>query len=79
MSALIHAIADDFPEFADKLAAMTEADAEFAGQLNGYDFRLRSRGDGNEYFSFVEVVRAGNEGEEEEGKAGKEGKEGKTV
>ena len=48
------------------------ADAEFAGQLNGYDFRLRSRGDGNEYFSFVEVVRAGNEGEEEEGKEGKQ-------
>ena len=30
-------------------------DAQFAGQLSGYDFRLRSRGDGNEYFSFVEV------------------------
>ncbi|HRX04145.1 MAG TPA: hypothetical protein P5148_13445, partial [Anaerolineae bacterium] len=50
-------------------------DAQFASQLDGYDFRLRSRGDGNEYFSFVEVLKEGNEGEE--GKGRKEGKEGK--
>ena len=37
MSALMHEIADDFPEFADKLAAMTEADAEFAGKVAEYD------------------------------------------
>ncbi|MCB0243655.1 MAG: hypothetical protein KDI12_09615, partial [Anaerolineae bacterium] len=48
-------------------------DAQFASQLDGYDFRLRSRGDGNEYFSFVEVLRTGNE--EEEGKGRKAGKE----
>lgn len=37
MSDMIHEIADDFPEFADKLAAMRDADAGFAEKLAAYD------------------------------------------
>ncbi len=37
MSEMMHEIADDFPEFADKLAAMREADAGFAEKLAEYD------------------------------------------
>ena len=32
-------------------------DARFAGQLAGYDFRIRARDSGNEFVSFVEVVK----------------------
>ncbi len=34
-------------------------DAQFSNQHAGFDFRLRSRGDGDEYVSFVEVVKGG--------------------
>ena len=34
-------------------------DARFAGQLAGYDFRIRARDSGNEFVSFVEVVKGG--------------------
>ncbi len=50
-------------------AVFTLPDARFSNQLNGYDFRIRSRGDGDEFVSFVEVVAAregggrGREGE----------------
>ncbi len=37
MSDMIHEIADDFPEFADKLAAMRDVDAGFAEKLAAYD------------------------------------------
>jgi len=37
MSELIHGIADDFPEYAEKLAVMTEADADFAEKVAEYD------------------------------------------
>ena len=37
MSELIHEIADDFPEFADKLAAMKDADAGFAEKVAEYE------------------------------------------
>ena len=39
-------------------------DAQFAGELSGYDFRLRSRGDGNEYCQLRGGVAAGNEGKD---------------
>ena len=38
-------------------AVFTLPDAQFSNQLNGYDFRIRSRGDGDEFISFVEVVK----------------------
>ena len=38
-------------------AVFTLPDARFANRLNGYDFRIRSRGDGDEHVSFVEVVK----------------------
>ncbi|HSN77294.1 MAG TPA: hypothetical protein VL334_19660, partial [Anaerolineae bacterium] len=38
-------------------AVFTLSDARFSNRLNGYDFRIRSRGDGDEYVSFVEVVK----------------------
>lgn len=47
------------------------ADAQFANGQAGYDFRLDSRGDGNEYVSLVEVVKSGDRG-----KAGKLGETG---
>ncbi len=37
MSELIHQIADDFPEFAEKLDAMKEADAGFAEKVAQYE------------------------------------------
>lgn len=37
-------------------------DAQFSNQHAGFDFRLRSRGDGDEYVSFVEVVKGGELG-----------------
>ena len=37
MSAMMHEIAEDFPELADKLAAMTQADAGFAEKVAEYD------------------------------------------
>lgn len=37
MSDLIHEIADDFPEFADRLVAMKDADAGFAGKVAEYE------------------------------------------
>jgi Leucine-rich repeat (LRR) protein len=38
-------------------AVFTLSDARFGNRLDGYDFRIRSRGDGNEFVSFVEVVK----------------------
>jgi len=38
-------------------AVFTLPDAQFSNQHDGYDFRIRSRGDGNEFVSFVEVVK----------------------
>ncbi|MCS6843363.1 MAG: hypothetical protein NZ528_03430 [Caldilineales bacterium] len=40
-----------------KQAVFRLTDAQFANGQAGYDFRLDSRGDGNEYVSLVEVVR----------------------
>ncbi len=37
-------------------AVFTLPDARFSNQHAGYDFRIRSRGDGDEHVSFVEVV-----------------------
>ncbi|MCB1358017.1 MAG: YdcH family protein [Maritimibacter sp.] len=37
MSALMHEIADDFPELAEKLAAMRETDAGFAEKIAEYE------------------------------------------
>lgn len=37
MSQMIHEIADDFPELADKFHAMKEADAGFADKVATYD------------------------------------------
>lgn len=39
-------------------AVFTLSDAQFSNQHDGYDFRIRSRGDGDEFVSFVEVVAA---------------------
>jgi Leucine-rich repeat (LRR) protein len=39
-------------------------DAQLANQQGGYDFRIHSRGDGDEYVSFVEVVKGGGGGKE---------------
>ncbi|MFZ2489808.1 MAG: hypothetical protein WAZ19_17005 [Anaerolineae bacterium] len=38
-------------------AVFTLTDAQFSNQLGGYDFRIRSRADGDETMSFVEVVK----------------------
>ncbi|GEM_PF-1824078 len=38
-------------------------DAQFSNQHAGYDFRIRSRGDGDEHISFVEVVKGEAPGE----------------
>jgi Leucine-rich repeat (LRR) protein len=43
-------------------ALFTLPDARFSNQHSGYDFRIRSRGDGDEHVSFVEVVRGGELG-----------------
>jgi|GEM_PF-5423841 len=37
MAEMMHEIADDFPEFADKLTTMREADTGFAEKLAEYD------------------------------------------
>ena len=37
MSELIHDLADDFPEYADKIAEMKETDAAFADKAAEYD------------------------------------------
>ena len=43
-------------------AVFTLPDARFSNQHAGYDFRIRSRGDGDEHVSFVEVVKGGELG-----------------
>ncbi|MEA3335440.1 MAG: hypothetical protein U9R25_05980 [Chloroflexota bacterium] len=40
-----------------KEASFLLPDAKFSGGLDGYDFRIRSRGDGDEWISFVEVSK----------------------
>lgn len=37
MSQMLHDIAEDFPEFADKLAAMKQENPEFAEKVAAYD------------------------------------------
>ena len=51
-------------------ATFALADARFAGQLAGYDFRIRARDSGNEFVRFVEVVKGGGEREVESGSGG---------
>lgn len=41
MSEMMHEIAEDFPEFADKLAAMQAADTAFAEKVAEYDLLNR--------------------------------------
>lgn len=57
-----------------KQAVFVLPDAQFANGQAGYDFRLDSRGDGNEYVSLVEVVKGGETGKE--GRGGKLGELG---
>lgn len=45
-----------------KQAVFVLPDAQFANQQGGYDFRIHSRGDGDEYVSLVEVVKGGGGG-----------------
>jgi Leucine-rich repeat (LRR) protein len=54
-------------------AVFTLPDARFSNRLNGHDFRIRSQGDGDEFVSFVEVVK----GQGADGDEGNEGKEGR--
>jgi len=56
-------------------AVFTLPDARFSNQHSGYDFRIRSRGDGDEFVSFVEVVRT----EELRGTGGTEGSDGRRA